>query len=262
MRRWLHGLRPAGAGRRGPARAAAARAARAAGGAAGRHRLPASPVETGRSSGWNSPRGASESRERGVEGFMLKRLDAAYGTGRTKAEGLWWKWKIDPHDRRLRAGLRAGGAWPPLQRLHRLHLRRLEPAAGSKEEADAVLRAIARKEPPQARGAAAGALRQGLLGPHRRGIPQGRRHHPHDHAGEVRPGAQRQAHAWCSSSASKGSTAAAATRAASPCASRACCASATTSPCTRPTPCRTWNACWPRKRLCRVSTPVLQFEPC
>jgi DNA ligase-1 len=36
------------------------------------------------------------SRERGVEGFMLKRLDAAYGTGRTKAEGLWWKWKIDP----------------------------------------------------------------------------------------------------------------------------------------------------------------------
>ncbi|MEP6790717.1 MAG: cisplatin damage response ATP-dependent DNA ligase, partial [Ramlibacter sp.] len=37
-----------------------------------------------------------QSRERGVEGFMLKRLDAAYGTGRTKADGLWWKWKIDP----------------------------------------------------------------------------------------------------------------------------------------------------------------------
>jgi DNA ligase-1 len=37
-----------------------------------------------------------ESRARGVEGFMLKRLDAAYGTGRTKADGLWWKWKIDP----------------------------------------------------------------------------------------------------------------------------------------------------------------------
>ena len=27
---------------------------------------------------------------------MLKRLDAAYGTGRTKADGLWWKWKIEP----------------------------------------------------------------------------------------------------------------------------------------------------------------------
>lgn len=37
-----------------------------------------------------------ESRTRGVEGFMLKKLDAAYGTGRTKADGLWWKWKVDP----------------------------------------------------------------------------------------------------------------------------------------------------------------------
>ena len=38
----------------------------------------------------------TESRARGVEGFMLKRLDAGYGTGRTKADGLWWKWKIEP----------------------------------------------------------------------------------------------------------------------------------------------------------------------
>ena len=38
----------------------------------------------------------TQSRARGVEGFMLKRLDAAYGTGRTKADGLWWKWKIEP----------------------------------------------------------------------------------------------------------------------------------------------------------------------
>ena len=38
----------------------------------------------------------SESRARGVEGFMLKRQDAAYGTGRTKADGLWWKWKVEP----------------------------------------------------------------------------------------------------------------------------------------------------------------------
>ncbi|MFM8610899.1 MAG: ATP-dependent DNA ligase [Burkholderiaceae bacterium] len=36
------------------------------------------------------------SRALGVEGFMLKRRDAAYGTGRSKADGLWLKWKIDP----------------------------------------------------------------------------------------------------------------------------------------------------------------------
>jgi DNA ligase-1 len=38
----------------------------------------------------------AQSRERGVEGFMLKHRAAAYGSGRTKAEGTWWKWKIDP----------------------------------------------------------------------------------------------------------------------------------------------------------------------
>jgi DNA ligase-1 len=38
----------------------------------------------------------AQSRERGVEGFMLKHRDAAYGAGRTKSEGVWWKWKIDP----------------------------------------------------------------------------------------------------------------------------------------------------------------------
>jgi DNA ligase-1 len=35
-----------------------------------------------------------ESRERGVEGFILKRRNSAYGVGRRK--GAWWKWKIDP----------------------------------------------------------------------------------------------------------------------------------------------------------------------
>ncbi len=37
-----------------------------------------------------------QARARGVEGLMLKALDSAYGTGRTKAGGTWWKWKIDP----------------------------------------------------------------------------------------------------------------------------------------------------------------------
>jgi DNA ligase-1 len=35
-----------------------------------------------------------ESRCRGVEGFMLKRLDSIYEVGRRR--GNWWKWKIDP----------------------------------------------------------------------------------------------------------------------------------------------------------------------
>ena len=35
-------------------------------------------------------------RGRGVEGFMLKHRAARYGSGRTKAEGIWWKWKVDP----------------------------------------------------------------------------------------------------------------------------------------------------------------------
>ncbi len=38
----------------------------------------------------------AQSRERGVEGFMLKHRESAYGSGRTKADGTWWKWKIEP----------------------------------------------------------------------------------------------------------------------------------------------------------------------
>ncbi|MBO6575905.1 MAG: ATP-dependent DNA ligase [Rhodothermales bacterium] len=36
----------------------------------------------------------AESRDRGVEGLMLKRLDGPYAAGRPT--GLWWKWKIAP----------------------------------------------------------------------------------------------------------------------------------------------------------------------
>ena len=37
-----------------------------------------------------------QSRQRGVEGFMLKHLASRYGSGRTKGDGTWWKWKVDP----------------------------------------------------------------------------------------------------------------------------------------------------------------------
>jgi len=38
----------------------------------------------------------AQSRTRGVEGLMLKHREAAYGAGRTKADGVWWKWKLEP----------------------------------------------------------------------------------------------------------------------------------------------------------------------
>ena len=57
--------------------------------------LQLSPVEERAS--WGELAALRESsRARGVEGFMLKNRDARYGTGRTKADGTWWKWKIAP----------------------------------------------------------------------------------------------------------------------------------------------------------------------
>lgn len=57
--------------------------------------VPLSPLVS--AAGWlDLARLRETSRERGMEGLMLKRRDAAYGVGRTKAEGLWWKWKIEP----------------------------------------------------------------------------------------------------------------------------------------------------------------------
>jgi DNA ligase-1 len=45
---------------------------------------------------WESlARDRTGSRERGVEGIMLKRLDSPYGVGRER--GPWWKWKIEPY---------------------------------------------------------------------------------------------------------------------------------------------------------------------
>ncbi len=35
-------------------------------------------------------------RSLGTEGFMLKQRESHYGVGRTKLEGVWWKWKLDP----------------------------------------------------------------------------------------------------------------------------------------------------------------------
>lgn len=57
--------------------------------------LIASPMLTGES--WEDlARQREAAREMGVEGMMLKQRQAAYGVGRTKDVGTWWKWKIDP----------------------------------------------------------------------------------------------------------------------------------------------------------------------
>ena len=37
-----------------------------------------------------------DARERGVEGLMIKALAGEYGIGRTRADGLWYKYKCDP----------------------------------------------------------------------------------------------------------------------------------------------------------------------
>lgn len=56
-------------------------------------RLPVSPVVPAAT--WEDLATArGEARERNVEGFMLKRLESPYLTGRKR--GDWWKWKIDP----------------------------------------------------------------------------------------------------------------------------------------------------------------------
>jgi DNA ligase-1 len=55
--------------------------------------LRPSPVVTGATWDELAPLRA-DSRARGVEGLMLKRLTSAYGVGRKR--GDWWKWKIEP----------------------------------------------------------------------------------------------------------------------------------------------------------------------
>jgi DNA ligase 1 len=46
---------------------------------------------------WNGLRQVwSGARGHGAEGLMIKAKDSHYGLGRTKADGVWWKWKLEP----------------------------------------------------------------------------------------------------------------------------------------------------------------------
>lgn len=89
------------------------------------------------------------SRARGVEGFMLKAWSSAYGSGRTKADGTWWKWKIDPLsvDGVLIYAQAGHGRRASVYTDYTFAVWNRPPADAA--EAQAVVDAIARREPTQ-----------------------------------------------------------------------------------------------------------------
>jgi len=90
-----------------------------------------------------------QSRERGVEGFMLKQRDARYGSGRTKNEGTWWKWKVDPlsADAVLIYAQAGHGRRASVYTDYTFAVWNRTPADAA--EAQAVVAAMGRREPPQ-----------------------------------------------------------------------------------------------------------------
>jgi DNA ligase 1 len=88
-----------------------------------------------------------EARERGVEGLMLKQQQARYGSGRTKADGTWWKWKVDPLsvDAVLIYAQAGHGRRASLYTDFTFAVWSRPPADAA--EAQAVVEAIAKKEP-------------------------------------------------------------------------------------------------------------------
>ena len=64
--------------------------------AANQAQLKLSPVLQGES--WlDFARQRDAARAFGVEGLMLKEKLCQYGQGRTKSDGIWWKWTLDPY---------------------------------------------------------------------------------------------------------------------------------------------------------------------
>jgi len=105
-----------------------------------------------------------KSRERGVEGFMLKHLASAYGTGREKRGQspnspastlgsdpifLWWKWKIEPMtiDCVLVYAQAGHGRRASVYTDYTFAVWNRPPR--DKQEADAVVDAIEKREPPK-----------------------------------------------------------------------------------------------------------------
>jgi DNA ligase-1 len=93
-----------------------------------------------------------QARARGVEGLMLKHRDARYGSGRTKSDGLWWKWKVDPYtvDAVLIYAQAGHGRRANIYTDYTFAVWNRAPADA--QEAQAVVEAIARREPPRPEG--------------------------------------------------------------------------------------------------------------
>ena len=113
--------------------------------------LMVSPVEQ-RSSWAELATLREQSRERGVEGFMLKHGEARYGSGRTKAEGTWWKWKIAPLsvDAVLIYAQAGHGRRASVYTDYTFAVWNRTPRDAA--EAQSVIDAIARRDPPQPDG--------------------------------------------------------------------------------------------------------------
>ncbi len=90
----------------------------------------------------------AEARGRGVEGLMLKQRSACYGQGRTKADGVWWKWKLEPMtaDAVLVYAQAGHGRRASVYTDYTFAVWNRAPADAA--EAQAVVDAIARREPP------------------------------------------------------------------------------------------------------------------
>ncbi len=88
-----------------------------------------------------------QSRQRGVEGFMLKHHRSRYGSGRTKADGTWWKWKVEPLavDAVLVYAQAGHGRRASVYTDYTFAVWSRAPASAA--EAQAVVEAIARREP-------------------------------------------------------------------------------------------------------------------
>lgn len=102
----------------------------------------------------------AQSRDRGVEGFMLKHRDAPYGSGRRKQAGrstgtqslVWWKWKVDPltADAVLIYAQAGHGRRASVYTDYTFAVWNRTPRDAA--EAQAVLDAIAARQPPQPDG--------------------------------------------------------------------------------------------------------------